>query len=93
MPKRIITGRVVSDKMDKSIVVLVERRKLHPLYKKYISIRKKYMAHDPAEEARVDDTVRIIECRPVSKRKTWQLLEIVEHGKGGGLDADIEHQS
>jgi small subunit ribosomal protein S17 len=78
--------------MQKSIVVLVERRKLHPLYKKYISIRKKYMAHDPEEQARINDTVRIIECRPISKRKTWQLLEIMEHGKGGGLDADTVHK-
>ncbi len=83
MPKRIITGRVVSNKMNKSIVVMVERRKLHPLYKKYVSVRKNYMAHDPKEEACVDDTVRIVECRPISKRKTWELLEIIDRGKGG----------
>ncbi|MCD6118801.1 30S ribosomal protein S17 [bacterium] len=83
MPKKIITGVVVSNKMQKSIVVQVERRKQHPLYKKYISIRKKYIAHDAEESARKGDRVKIIECRPISKRKTWELLEIIGRGKGG----------
>lgn len=87
MPKRIITGVVVSDKMQKSIVVQVERRKRHPLYKKFLSVRKKYMAHDPEESAHIGDTVRIIECRPISKCKTWQLQEVVEKGIGGDEDA------
>jgi small subunit ribosomal protein S17 len=87
MPKRIITGRVISNKMNKSIVVMVERRKLHRLYKKYVSVRKNYMAHDPNEEAKIDDTVRIIESRPISKLKTWELLEIIGRGKGGGENA------
>lgn len=87
MPKRIITGVVVSDKMQKSIVVQVERKKRHPLYKKFMSVRKKYMAHDPEESARIGDTVRILECRPISKRKTWELHDVLEKGIGGGENA------
>lgn len=87
MPKRIITGVVVSDKMQKSIVVQVERQKQHRLYKKVIRIRKKYMAHDPGEAARVGDKVRIIECRPISRRKRWELLEVMGIREGGAGDA------
>ncbi len=87
MPKRTITGVVVSDKMQKSIVVQVERRKRHPIYKKFLRVRKNYMAHDPEESARIGDTVRIIECRPISKHKSWELQEVVEKGIGGGEDA------
>lgn len=87
MPKRVIQGVVVSDKMQKSIVVQVERQKQHPLYKKVIRVRKKYMAHDAEESAKEGDIVRIVEARPVSKRKNWQLLEVVERGTGGGSDA------
>ncbi|MBN1880549.1 MAG: 30S ribosomal protein S17 [Deltaproteobacteria bacterium] len=76
--KRILNGRVVSDKMDKTIVVMVERTLMHPIYKKYIKRRKKYMAHDPENQCTVGDKVMIAENRPLSKRKRWVLKEIVE---------------
>src|ERR1700712_1094688 len=74
MPRRVLTGRVTSDKQDKTITVLVERRIIHPLYKKFIRRSKKYAAHDEANECKIGDTVRIIECPPISKRKTWSVL-------------------
>jgi len=77
MPKRILQGKVTSTACDKTITVLVERRIQHPLYKKYISRSKKYLAHDEGSVCHVGDTVRIIECRPLSKRKCWQLQERV----------------
>jgi len=79
--KRIVTGRVVSDKMDKTIVVSIERRKVHPLYKKYVKETKKVKAHDPNNEANEGDTVSVIENRPISKDKCWLLQEIVERAK------------
>jgi small subunit ribosomal protein S17 len=75
MPRRVLTGRVTSDKMDKTITVLVDRRVMHPLYKKFIRRSKKYAAHDEANVCKVGDLVRIIECAPISKRKTWTLVE------------------
>ena len=75
MPRRVLTGRVTSDKMDKTITVLVERRVIHPLYKKFIRLSKKYAAHDEANLAKTGDSVRIEECRPISKRKSWLLIE------------------
>jgi small subunit ribosomal protein S17 len=75
MPRRVLTGRVTSDKMDKTITVLVDRRVMHPLYKKFIRRSKKYAAHDETNECKVGDLVRIIECAPISKRKTWTLIE------------------
>ena len=75
MPRRVLTGRVTSDKMDKTITVLVERRVIHPLYKKFIRRSKKYAAHDDLNICKIGDTVRIEECRPISKRKTWLLME------------------
>jgi len=75
MPKRVLTGRVTSDKMDKTVTVLVDRRVMHPLYKKFIRRSKKYAAHDEANLCKTGDTVRIEECRPISKRKTWQVVE------------------
>ena len=75
------TGEVVSNKMEKTIVVSVVRRKLHPMYKKYITVTKKLMAHDEKNECGIGDRVRVIESRPLSKRKRWRLLEIVEKGK------------
>ncbi len=75
MPKRVLSGRVTSDKMDKTITVLVDRRVMHPLYKKFIRRSKKYAAHDEANLCKVGDTVRIVECRPISKRKTWMVVE------------------
>ena len=75
MPRRVLTGRVTSDKMDKTITVLVSRRVIHPLYKKFIRRSKGYAAHDEANLCKVGDAVRIEECRPISKRKTWMLIE------------------
>jgi small subunit ribosomal protein S17 len=75
MPKRVLNGRVTSDKMDKTITVLVDRRVMHPLYKKFIRRSKKYAAHDEANLCKIGDTVRIEECRPISKRKTWLVIE------------------
>ena len=75
MPRRVLTGRVTSDKMDKTITVLVDRRVMHPIYKKFIRKSKKYAAHDEANLCKVGDMVRIVECPPISKRKTWTLVE------------------
>ena len=79
--KREFVGVVVSDKMDKTIVVEVRTKKLHKLYKKYVSTSKKYKAHDEEKTANIGDTVRIIECRPISKEKTWRLVEVLERVK------------
>ena len=75
MPRRVLSGRVTSDKMDKTVTVLVNRRVMHPLYKKFIARSKKYAAHDELNQCKIGDTVRIEECRPISKRKTWLLIE------------------
>ena len=74
-------GRVVSDKMVKTIVVRVNRRIAHPLYKKIITRFEKFHVHDEQDQARVGDVVRIMETRPLSKTKRWRLLEIVRHGE------------
>ena len=74
MPRRIMQGVVISDKMDKTIVVKIERKIKHPLYKKYIRRTKKYAAHDEANVAKIGDIVRIRECRPLSKQKHWEVL-------------------
>ncbi len=74
MPRRILQGVVVSDKMDKTITVLVERRVMHPIYKKFIRQSKKYHAHDDANVCKVGDVVQIEECRPLSKSKSWRVL-------------------
>ena len=79
--KREFVGVVVSDKMNKTIVVEVRTKKLHKLYKKYVSTSKKYKAHDEENTANMGDTVRIIECRPISKEKTWRLVEVLERVK------------
>ena len=75
MPKRILAGRVVSDKMDKTITVLVERRIMHPLYKKFIRRSKTYAAQDEHNVCVEGDLVRIEECAPISRRKTWVVTE------------------
>jgi small subunit ribosomal protein S17 len=75
MPKRILQGVVVSDKQDKTIVVRVERRLMHPIYKKFIRRSKKYAAHDESNSCKIGDVVRIRECRPISKNKTWELVK------------------
>lgn len=74
MPKRVLRGLVVSDKMDKTVVVKVERRVMHPLYKKFIRKSKKYSAHDSENRFKEGDVVDIKECRPISKNKTWEVL-------------------
>src|SRR3982751_5419413 len=74
------TGEVVSDKMDKTIIVRVERRFRHPKFKKVVTQYKKFYAHDEKEEAKVGDRVRIEETRPLSKSKSWRLVEVVEKG-------------
>lgn len=78
---RNITGRVVSNKMDKTITVLVERRVPHPIYKKYVRRSTKLHAHDEANECREGDTVTIEQSRPLSKTKAWRLVKIVERAE------------
>jgi small subunit ribosomal protein S17 len=75
------TGRVVSNKMDKSITVIVESKVKHPIYGKFVSKSKKFMAHDEKNECGIGDTVIITETRPLSKNKCWRLIEIVERAK------------
>ena len=79
---RTLTGRVVSDKMDKSAVVMVERKVRHPLYGKYIRRSTRMHIHDENNECRQGDTVTIRQCRPISKTKSWRLLEVVERSVG-----------
>lgn len=74
-------GQVVSDKMDKTITVAITRKALHPLYKKYVSTTKKVKAHDENNEAKMGDTVRVEECRHLSKTVNWRLVEVVERAK------------
>jgi small subunit ribosomal protein S17 len=78
---RSLTGRVVSDKMDKTVTVLVQRRVTHPLYGKIITRSKKYHAHDEANDCKEGDLVTIEECRPISKTKTWRVAKLVERAK------------
>jgi small subunit ribosomal protein S17 len=78
---RNVTGRVVSNKMDKTITVLIERRMPHPLYKKYVRRSTKLHAHDEGNECREGDTVVIEQSRPLSKTKSWRLVKIVERGE------------
>jgi len=79
--KQVLQGVVVSDKMEKTIVVEIVMRKLHPLYKKYLTRSKKVKAHDETNDAKIGDTVRVVECRPLSRDKRWRLAEIVERAK------------
>jgi small subunit ribosomal protein S17 len=79
--KKQMIGTVVSEKMDRSIVVSVETLKQHPIYKKYIKRSRRYIAHDEKNECKTGDVVKIIETRPISKRKTWKLVEIIERAK------------
>jgi len=79
--KRSFIGVVTSEKMDKTIVVTITSKKMDRLYKKYVTRSKKYMAHDETNDAHVGDTVRIVECRPLSKNKCWRLAEVIERAK------------
>ncbi len=74
MPKRVLSGVVVSDKMDKTVVVQVERRFMHPIYKKIIRRSKKFAAHDEKNKCKTGDKVEIRECRPMSKSKRWEVV-------------------
>ena len=78
--RRTKTGRVVSDKMDKTIVVSVERLRRHPIYKRVVRLSSKFKAHDQENTARVGDTVRIEESRPLSREKRWTVVEVVARG-------------
>ena len=89
MPRRVLTGRVISEKTDKTVTVLVERRVMHPLYKKFIRRSKRYAAHDEANLCKEGDLVSIEECRPISKTKCW--LVVARNGEAvarpAGFDA------
>ena len=76
--RRTVTGRVVSDKMDQTATVMIERRVRHPLYGKYVRRSTKLHVHDEGNECQAGDTVAIEECRPVSKTKSWRLVRIIE---------------
>ncbi len=90
MPKRVLTGTIISDKTDKTVVVRVERRVKHPLYGKIITLSKKYHAHDEANEYKQGQTVRIEECAPMSKLKTWRVIEKLDtHMRPKRADADV----
>ena len=91
MPKRVLSGTIVSDKGDKTVVVRVERRVKHPLYGKIIKLSKKYHAHDEANAYRLGEQVRIEECAPVSKLKSWTVLDRIGAAKAAVIEiADVE---
>ena len=88
MPKRVLTGTVVSDKGDKTVVVRVERRVKHPLYGKIIKLSKKYHAHDEGNAFKAGEQVRIQECAPMSKLKTWEVLDRIGAAKAVAVEID-----
>jgi small subunit ribosomal protein S17 len=88
MPKRVLTGTVVSDKGDKTVVVRVERRVKHPLYGKIIRRSKKYHAHDEANAFKLGEQVRIEECAPLSKLKTWTVIERIGAARAAVVEID-----
>ena len=81
MTTRPLVGRVVSDKMDKTVTVLVERRVKHPLYKKYIRRSTRIHAHDESDNCKVGDAVAIVQCRPLSRTKSWRVQEVIARAK------------
>jgi len=83
--KKVRTGRVVSDKMDKTVVVAIESRKSPPLYKRILRVVRKFKVHDEQNEAKLGDLVRIEETRPLSKEKRWRVVEIVTRGEGAEI--------
>jgi small subunit ribosomal protein S17 len=89
MPKRILVGTIVSDKTDKTVTVLVERKVKHPLYGKIIRRSKKYHAHDEENVFKAGERVRIEETRPISKTKSWKVLDRVQAGKTAAFEADV----
>ena len=78
MPRRILEGKVVSDKQDKTVTVLVERRYMHPIYKKYLKKSSKFAAHDETNSVKEGETIQIIECAPISKNKRWTVYRGAE---------------
>ena len=90
MPKRILVGTVVSDKTDKTVTVLVERKVKHPLYGKIIRRSKRYHAHDEDNAFKSGDRVRIEETKPISKTKSWKVLDRVQAGKTAAVEANLE---
>jgi small subunit ribosomal protein S17 len=78
-------GVVTSDKMDQTVVVTVERSWAHPLYKKVVRSRTKFMAHDADNDCNIGDRVRLAECRPMSARKRWRVVEVVQRAPGSGV--------
>ena len=93
MPKRILTGTVVSDKTDKTVTVLVERKVKHPLYGKIIRRSKRYNAHDGDNSYKTGERVRIEETKPISKTKTWRVLDRLQEGKGMAVEANLDVES
>jgi small subunit ribosomal protein S17 len=88
MPKRVLTGTVVSDKPDKTVVVRVERRVKHPLYGKIIKLSKKYHAHDEGNAYKAGEQVRIEECAPISKQKSWTVIDRIGAAKAVAVEID-----
>ena len=88
MPKRVLTGTVVSDKADKTVVVRVERRVKHPLYGKIIKLSKKYHAHDEGNAYKAGEQVRIEECSPISKLKSWTVIDRIGAAKAVAVEID-----
>ena len=89
MPKRILIGTIVSDKTDKTVVVKVERKVKHAMYGKIIRRSKKYHAHDEENNFKAGEIVRIEETAPISKLKSWKVIERVQAGKGTAVEADV----
>jgi small subunit ribosomal protein S17 len=90
MPRRILEGKIVSDKMDKTVTVKVERRYMHPMYKKYVRKSATYAAHDEQNVFKAGDMVKIQECRPISKRKTWVVIsDISDVQKKRHVDVNV----
>lgn len=83
--RKVLVGRVVSDKMNKTVIVAVESYRRHPLYKKLVRNTKKYAAHDEENRCRVGDVVRIVETRPLSRTKRWRVVEVLGHEEMAGL--------
>ena len=90
MPRRVLQGNVVSNKGDKTVTVLVERKVKHPIYKKFIKQSKRYAAHDEKNEFTLGDVVRIEETKPISKTKTWQVIDRVTAGGTQAVEADLD---
>lgn len=90
MPKRVLTGTVVSDKTNKTVTVLVERKVKHALYGKIIRRSKRYNAHDEDNSFKAGERVRIEETKPISKTKTWRVLDRVHAGKAAAVEADLD---